>query len=169
ADLRGPAACELGDVGAKRARHARLGPDPLRRDADPEAAWTRISRSRSAVGALLLDQRVLSGVGNVYRAEVLFRAGVSPFRPGREVAHATWTGVWDDLVRLMRAGVRAGRIVTTEPEDRPSGRSRASRAESFYVYERGGLPCRRCGTAISAAVLGARRIVWCPTCQPGWV
>ena len=167
ADLRGPTACEVLDPRGKLLLHARLGPDPLRRDADPDRVWWRLSRSRAPIGTLLLDQAVVSGVGNVYRAEVLFRAGVSPFRPGRELPHLAWLDLWDDLVRLMRAGARAGRIVTTEPVDRPVRRRRPSRSESFYVYERAGLPCRRCGTLVASAELGARRIVWCPRCQPG--
>ncbi|PRC62643.1 DNA glycosylase, partial [Mycobacterium sp. ITM-2017-0098] len=57
---------------------ARLGPDPLRRDADPELAWRRIAKSRRPIGALLMDQSVISGVGNVYRSELLFRHRIDP-------------------------------------------------------------------------------------------
>jgi endonuclease-8 len=166
ADLRGPTACEIVTPPQVEALFARLGPDPLRRDADPDHAWARVSRSRTAIGVLLMDQFVLAGVGNVYRAEVLFRAGLWPYRPGREVDPATWEALWLDLVTLMRAGVRAGRIVTTRPGDRERRRGRPTREESHYVYRRAGLPCRVCGTPVQTAVMAARNLFWCPYCQP---
>ncbi len=83
ADLRGPTACEVWTPVEKSVLQARLGPDPLRRRPSGERAWERLSRSRTPVGQLLMDQSVVAGVGNVYRAEILFRAAVSPYRPGR--------------------------------------------------------------------------------------
>ncbi|MCW2546954.1 MAG: DNA-(apurinic or apyrimidinic site) lyase, partial [Mycobacterium sp.] len=145
ADLRGPTACELMLPGEVTALLARLGPDPLRSRADSERAWLRLSRSRVALGALLMDQTVLAGVGNVYRAEVLFRAGLSPFRQGREVSHEEFAALWVDLVLLMRAGVRDGRIVSTLAKERPAGERRnPSREASHYVYRRTGERFRRC-------------------------
>ncbi len=166
ADLRGPTACDVFTPAQKAVIHARLGPDPLRRDADPEQAWARISRSRTGVGVLLMDQSVVAGVGNVYRAEALYRAGLSPYRPGREVGRATWDALWLDLVTLLRAGVRAGRIVTTRPEHRSRRSGRPTREDSHYVYRRAGLPCRVCGTPVQTAVMVARNLFWCPHCQP---
>ncbi len=167
ADLRGPTACELMLPGEVTALLARLGPDPLRARANPEPAWLRVSRSRVALGALVMDQAVMAGVGNVYRAEVLYRAGLSPFRPGREVRRDEFDALWTDLVLLMRAGVREGRIVTTLPADRPRGaRRRPAREDSHYVYRRTGLPCRRCGTPIRTEVMVGRNLYWCPVCQP---
>ena len=165
-DLRGPTACELFTPADRDAVLARLGPDPLRTDADPERAWKRISGSRVAIGALLMDQSVLAGIGNVYRAEVLFRAGLSPFRPGREVPERIWTGLWEDTRLLLRAGVRAGSITTTEREDRDRRTGPARRDDRTYVYRRQGLPCRRCGTEVRTQVMVARNLFWCPVCQP---
>ncbi len=166
ADLRGPTACELMLPGDITDLLARLGPDPLRLRVDPEPAWLRLSRSRTAIGALLMDQAVIAGVGNVYRAEVLFRAGLSPFRMGRDVSRPEFAGLWSDLVALMRAGVREGRIVTTLPRDRPTGsRRRPTREDASYVYRRTGLPCRRCGTPIRTELMVARNLYWCPRCQ----
>jgi formamidopyrimidine-DNA glycosylase len=173
ADLRGATACELLDDAARAVLLARLGQDPLRKDADPLLPWARISRSKVALGALLMQQEILAGVGNVYRAEVLFRQGLDPFRPGRELSQARWLEVWNDLSVLMRAGVRAGRIITTRPQDRGtrSGRvartGRVARADSFYVYRRTGLPCRLCGTPIATAPMAARNLYWCPKDQQG--
>jgi formamidopyrimidine-DNA glycosylase len=113
-----------------------------------------------------MDQAVIAGVGNVYRAEALFRAGLSPFTPGRDVHRTAWHAMWEDLAVLLRAGVRAGRIVTTEPEDRRRPAGRPNRADAHYVYARTGLPCRRCGTPVQRDVLAARTLFWCPVCQP---
>jgi endonuclease-8 len=165
ADLRGPIACEVLTPAEKTALQARLGADPLRADADPDAAWERISRSRTSLGQLLMDQAVVAGVGNVYRAEVLFRHGVDPQRPGRDLDRADWDAIWADLVDLLRAGVRAGRIVTTRREDRDRRSGTPTREDSFYVYRRTGLPCRRCGTEIRTAPMATRNLYWCPVCQ----
>ena len=88
---------------------ARLGPDPLRRDADPASAWARISKSRRPIGALLMDQVVIAGVGNVYRNELLFRHGIDPHRPGTHVDAAEFDEAWTDLVALMKVGVSRGK------------------------------------------------------------
>jgi endonuclease VIII len=166
-DLRGPTACEVLAAPEVAAVLARLGPDPLRPRADPLVAHRRIARSRTAIGALLMDQSVLAGVGNVYRAELLFRHGVSPFRPGRAVDGEVWAGMWSDLVTLMKAGVRQGRIVTTRPEHRTRRRGPAEREDAHYVYRRTGLPCRVCGTEVRTEVMVGRNLYWCPICQPG--
>lgn len=165
-ELRGPTACELLTPEEVAARTARLGPDPLRRRPDVERFLDRVTRSRAPAGTLLMDQAVIAGVGNVYRAEVLFRAGLSPFSPGRDVDRALWEGIWDDLVVLLRAGVRAGRIITTEPDDRERPAGRPRRVDAHYVYGRAGLPCRRCGTPVQRDVMAARNLFWCPVCQP---
>jgi DNA-formamidopyrimidine glycosylase len=164
-DLRGPTHCDLVTPAERKAVLARLGPDPLRPGATGDLAWDRIARARTPIGQLLMDQSVLAGIGNVYRAEVLYRAGLSPFRPGRDVDRATWDAVWADTVQLMRAGVRAGRIVTTAPSDRDRRSGPARREDGHYVYRRDGLPCRRCGTEVRTQVMAARNLFWCPTCQ----
>ena len=165
ADLRGPTSCEVLTPPQVRAVHERLGADPLRRDADPEAAWQRLRRSRTPVGALLMQQDLVAGVGNVYRAEVLFRAGMDPHRPGSGVDRESWDRLWDDLVALMRAGVRAGRIVTTRAEHRSRRTGPASLQDAHYVYRRTGLPCRVCGTPVVAEPFVARTLYQCPVCQ----
>jgi endonuclease VIII len=164
-DLRGPSACELITVAEVAALRSRLGPDPLRRGAQPERGWQRLSRSRVAVGALLMDQAVVAGVGNVYRAEILFRHRVDPHRPGGSLTRAEWDSLWADLAALMRAGVRSGRIVTTRAADRPRGRGPVPREDAHYVYRRAGLPCRVCGTPVRTEILVGRNLFWCPECQ----
>ena len=104
-DLRGPTVCELIDEAQVGDVVARLGPDPLRSDADPSWAWARIAKSRRPIGALLMDQTVIAGVGNVYRSELLFRHRIDPFRPGREISETEFDAAWTDLVALMKVGL----------------------------------------------------------------
>jgi endonuclease-8 len=171
ADLRGPTACELITDEEKRGIHGRLGPDPLREGTDPEPAWRRISRSRTSIAALLMDQKIVAGVGNVYRAEMLFRHGVEPYRPGRGLSRTEWDAIWTDLVALMRDGVRAGRIDTVRPEHTPEAMGRPSRVDDHggevYVYRRAGLPCLVCQAEVRTAELAGRNLFWCPSCQQG--
>ena len=166
-DLRGPTTCDVVTPAERKAVLARLGPDPLRPDADGGRAFDRISRSRSTIGQLLMDQKVLAGIGNVYRAEALYRASLSPFRQGRDVGEDVWAGVWQDLRGLLRGGVRANRIVTTEAADRGQRTGRARREDAHYVYRRQGLPCRRCGTLVRTEMMAGRNLFWCPACQRG--
>ncbi|MCZ7414222.1 MULTISPECIES: Fpg/Nei family DNA glycosylase [unclassified Streptomyces] len=169
ADLRGPTRCELITDAEKAAVVARLGPDPLRADADPERAWARITRSRTAIATLLLDQKIVAGVGNVYRAEVLFRHGVHPYLPGRELTPALWRRLWDDLVGLMPEGVRTNRIDTVRPEHTPEAMGRPPRVDDHggevYVYRRAALPCHVCAAPVRTAELAGRNLFWCPGCQ----
>ncbi|MEV0205554.1 DNA-formamidopyrimidine glycosylase family protein [Streptomyces sp. NPDC050788] len=168
-DLRGPTTCALITDTEKNAIHTRLGPDPLRADADPQAAYRRISRSRTTIAALLMDQKVIAGVGNVYRAEVLFRHGIDPYRPGRDITLAEWDAIWADLVDLMHEGVRNNRIDTVRPEHTPDAMGRPPRVDDHggevYVYRRATQPCHICRTEIRTADLAARNLFWCPTCQ----
>ncbi|WP_030201437.1 Fpg/Nei family DNA glycosylase [Streptomyces sp. NRRL S-87] len=169
ADLRGPTACALITDGEKKAIHDRLGPDPLRASDDPDRAWARISRSRTTIAALLMDQKVVAGVGNVYRAEVLFRHGVDPYRAGRDIARTEWDAMWADLAALMREGVRNNRIDTVRPQHMPEAMGRPPRVDDHggevYVYRRADLPCHICGTEVRTADLAARNLFWCPACQ----
>ena len=164
-DLRGPTACEVLDEGQVSAILARLGPDPLRSDADPAPAWVRISKSRRAIGALLMDQSVLAGVGNVYRSELLFRHGIDPYRPGREVDRGEFDAAWADLVELMKVGVRRGRIIVVRPEHDHGAPAYGPKRPRTYVYRRTGEPCRLCGTPIRTAEMEGRNLFWCPVCQ----
>ncbi|MER5767040.1 DNA-formamidopyrimidine glycosylase family protein [Streptomyces sp. NPDC001985] len=168
-DLRGPTTCALITDAEKSAVHDRLGPDPLREDGDPDAVWHRISRSRTTIAALLMDQKVIAGVGNVYRAEVLFRHGIDPYRPGRDLTRAEWDAIWADLAGLMREGVRNNRIDTVRPEHTPEAMGREPRVDDHggevYVYRRARMPCLICATEIRTEGLAARNLFWCPGCQ----
>jgi len=170
ADLRGATQCEL--IGGERRRQVidKLGPDPLRTDADPERAWTRIHRSDKPIGELLMDQTVLAGIGNVYRAEVLFRHGMHPLRPGSTLRRSQFDAIWSDLVGLLAEGARTGRIDTVREEHTPDAMGRPPRVDDHggevYVYRRTGRDCHVCGARVRTEVLGGRNSFWCPRCQP---
>jgi endonuclease-8 len=169
ADLRGAILCNL--IG--QAKHDQvvgaLGPDPLRPDADPMTAWARIGRSHRPIGDLLMDQHVLAGVGNVYRAEVLYRHKIHPLRPGNTLRVGQFQAMWADLVELMHQGVLSGRIDTVRQEHTPEAMGRPPRRDDHggevYVYRRNGMPCHVCGRAVRTAELQGRNLFWCSHCQ----
>ena len=169
ADLRGATVCELLTRAERDLVVARSGPDPLRGDADPMIAWERIRRSRAPIGGLLMDQSVLAGVGNVYRAEVLFRHRIDPYRPGSTLRVGQWRAMWDDLVVLMQEGVRTGRIDTVRDAHLPEVMGRPPRRDDHggevYVYRRNGMPCHVCGRAVRTAEMQGRNLFWCSQCQ----
>lgn len=169
ADLRGATTCELVTAAQRDAVVERSGPDPIRPDSDPRRAWERIRRSKAPIGGLLMDQGVLAGVGNVYRAELLFRHRMHPLRPGRTLRVGQFTAMWDDLVELMTEGVRTGRIDTVRPEHTPEAMGRPPRVDDHggevYVYRRTGMPCHVCGSPVRTEVLLGRNLFWCPQCQ----
>lgn len=170
ADLRGATRCDLVDAPRVAEVVATLGPDPLRADADPERAWAKISRSNRSIGELLMDQSVLAGVGNVYRAEALFRARMHPLRPGRTLGRRQFMAIWDDLVALMAVGVERNRIDTVRPEHEPEAMGREARRDDHggevYVYRRAAQPCHVCGASVATEDLAGRNSFWCPRCQP---
>ncbi|WBU39031.1 Fpg/Nei family DNA glycosylase [Homoserinibacter sp. YIM 151385] len=168
ADLRGPTACEVLTAEEVQAVIAKLGPDPL---VDGTARGERrflevVARKPTPIGLLLMDQSVVSGIGNVYRAEILFRARQSPFTPGREVPPEVVAGMWRDWAKLLRIGIDTGIMLTMDGlRGEARRRAIASRDDRHWVYHRTGLPCRVCGTHIAMQELAGRKLYWCPTDQ----
>lgn len=170
ADLRGPTACELQDPDQVAATIGKLGPDPLVDDpAEGEGRFVEVvGRKPTAIGLLLMDQSVVSGIGNVYRAELLFRARQNPHTPGRDVPAEVVRGLWRDWVHLLRIGVETGQMMTMDdlsPDD--YRKAMASRDDRHWVYHRAGLPCRICGTSVIVEEAAGRKLYWCPSCQKG--
>jgi endonuclease-8 len=162
-DLSGPSRCELVDPVERRRIVAGLGADPLRRAPDTATARERLARTARPIGATLLDQSIIAGIGNVYRAEILFLCGIDPRRPSRTLSDAEFEELWSTTVELMRIGVRMGRIVTTDPAEIGRPRSRMRSAERLYVYHQ--QHCRRCGTELLTVEVGGRPISYCPVHQ----
>lgn len=164
ADLRGPTSCELLSPEAALAAIGLLGPDPLAPKASElvDEFSARVLKSQTPIGQLLMNQNVIAGVGNVYRAELLFRAGVSPFVPGKQMTESQLVEIWSDAVRLLSLGVKQGVMVTREEL---LGKRPPVKAERNYVYKREGMPCRACGAPVNLQIMNARKLYWCGTCQ----
>jgi endonuclease-8 len=168
ADLRGPTACEVLTLDEAAAVQARLGPDPLVDGGlrGEEEFVRRLSATKRAVGVVLMDQSVVSGIGNVYRAEILFRHGLSPFSPASSLSRETTQALWKDWTFLLREGVKTGVMMTrhdlTAAENALALRSSKHR---YFVYHRHGAPCRVCGALVVLEEMAARKLYYCPSCQ----
>jgi len=157
ADLFAPIVCELGPASLRDGVVARLGPDPLRGDADVDAVRRAFATDGRAVGAVLLDQSVLSGVGNVLRSEALFLVGIDPATPTSSLDGRSFEQLWGTIVAMMSKAADLGRIVTTSDELVPE-------PEARYVYKQ--QRCRRCGAEVERPVVGGREMYRCPREQP---
>lgn len=162
-DLNGPNTCELIDEAGYEKHRDRLGPDPLRKDADPERAWRRISKSKAPIGAMLMNQEVIAGVGNIYRCEVLHLEGIHPERPGKDVDRSEFDRIWAKLVDLMTIGVKYNRIIINDPAVYGKTHSKLTRDERLRIYKKPNCPV--CGTAIDEWQIAGRKVFACATCQ----
>ena len=162
-DLSGPTVCELTARPALQPLFDRLGPDPLRADADPERAWAKIARSRAPIGSLLLNQAVIAGLGNIYRAEILHILAIHPNRAGNAITRAEFEQIWSISVRLLQVGVKYNRIITADPQSIGKPYSRFNREERLLIYQRPG--CPRCGADVYCWEVGNRTVYACDACQ----
>lgn len=165
-DLSGPTACELITEEDRQVKLNRLGPDPIHEDADLEKAWTKIHKSSKTIGGLLMDQSTIAGIGNVYRAEILFLNQLSPFIPGRDVTREKFDSIWNDSVRLLRLGAQDGKIKTVDEEHlKMHGVELHGCTQYSYVYKRTDNACLLCNASIQSDSLDGRTVYWCPSCQ----
>ncbi len=162
-DLSGPTACDLGTDELYESIVARLGPDPLRKDADSTKFLARVAKSKKSIGQLLMDQAVIAGVGNVYRAEALFVNHIWPERTGADLSDGERLAIWTTAVHMLEAGVKAGKIVTIAKNDPDLPTSARAADKRTYVYKRD--HCLRCGTPIHRWDMAGRWCYACPTCQ----
>jgi formamidopyrimidine-DNA glycosylase len=161
-DLVGPTACAIMTRREKAELLARIGPDPIRDDASPDAFYAKVAASRTPIGALLLDQSVIAGVGNVYRAEILHLLAIHPTRPACSLGRETVEAMWALTRGLLRRGVLEKRIVTTQGLDIEPKR-KIPRSEALNVYRR--RTCRSCGQDVERFVQRARTTYACAHCQ----
>lgn len=168
--LAGPTICELIDPAEEEEIRSRLGPDPLANGSAAkklEVFRTNLARRRVPIGAALLDQKVIAGIGNVYRAEALFRTGIDPHLPANRLTAEAAERLFIETSQLLKQGEKAGRIITVDPGDVGARRrSDLRRGERLYAYGRTGEPCRRCQTPISTGEVANRKMWWCSSCQP---
>ena len=186
ADLRGPSACEVITEEQALIARAKLGPDPLvgaagefnlakgRGSAENVRAdalgakrefIARLSKKKTPIGTALMDQSLLAGVGNIYRAETLFRCQIDPFMPCNELSKPRAAALWDDIVSIMNDGVRDGKIITTRLDDRNAA-GPLWPDNAYYTYQRQHQQCRICDSGIALMEVAARKLYWCPGCQP---
>ncbi len=161
-DLVGPTTCSLISTDTMKGIVAELGPDPLA-GGKPGDAWRAVSGSRSPIGALLLDQRVIAGVGNILRAEALFESGVDPEVPGGELSRERFDAIWRSLSRMMRTGARLGRIVAVTAAEAGTALANVEPDGRLRVY--GKQDCPRCGGPITAERVASRKLYRCRGCQ----
>ena len=162
-DLIAPTTCGVLQDDGVGALRDRLGPDPLRDDADPERFVAVLARDKRALGVTLLDQAVVAGVGNVFRAEALFACRLHPARASSSVPAEEARALWDTLEAMMRRGVDDGRIITVEV---PAGADRLEVPEQLarrvYKPDR----CAECGAEVLTWPLGGRVAYACSVQQP---
>jgi len=165
-----PVAEFLSSRGLARQEDLRLmGPDLLGQAFDEEEAIRRLrARGRTEIADAVLNQRVVAGIGNVYKSEVLFLTGVNPFTAVAGLSDETLHGILATARIQLRANViDPGAAIVTYRGYRRTTR-RADPSERLYVYGRARKPCRKCGTPIQVKAQGrdARLTYWCPRCQP---
>ncbi|NDK30440.1 Fpg/Nei family DNA glycosylase [Nesterenkonia haasae] len=185
ADLRGPVKCRLLNPMQYEVLMGRLGPDPLcqaegKIDSRMVGRFqSNLERRRISIAAALMDQGVIAGVGNIYRAESLFVERIDPDLPSQELNAEQILALWTTISKQLHTGVREGSIRTLRPEDPELGlrganvhgdpRGRAQNAgasvRGHWVYRHQGTPCLRCGHTILMRELQGRRLYWCPGCQ----
>lgn len=166
-ELTGPTRCELISEADTAHITEELGQDPLHENADPDEAWAIIQKSRKPIATLLMDQGVIAGIGNVYRAELLYIARQDPFLIGADLERKVFDNIWSNAVRLLRKDAETGFIQTVDlSEFSDEDRANVGKyTNTVYVYKRHGQPCFMCNTPIKTMRLAGRALYWCPTCQ----
>lgn len=140
----------------------KLGPEPL--EVDEAGFVSRFTGRSAAIKALLLDQTVIAGIGNIYADESLFRAGIRPFAPGNRLSVNRLAALRRALVEVLEESIRA--CGSSIRDYRTARGDAGSFQNSFRVYGRGGKACANCGRTLKQDTIAGRTTVWCPRCQP---
>ena len=158
-DIIGPNTCELMPTSEMEAFVLRYGPDLLSESPDPERAITAIRKSRAPIARLLMDQKVISGIGNIYRAEILWLRKLNPMTRGVDIPEDELFGLWDEMRELLQIGVQTNSIITNGDLEM-TGEEITERTNIFAREI-----CPTCGSAIEKSRLSGRTLYHCPTCQ----
>tara|TARA_Y100000589_G_scaffold97700_1_gene92273 strand:- start:13 stop:798 length:786 start_codon:yes stop_codon:yes gene_type:complete len=159
-DINGPSICEVLNIEGFKKLTGRIGPDVLRSDANPDLAFKRISKSKSSIGSLIMDQSVMAGIGNIYRTEILWRQAVHPETLGKNIDRQTFDRIWDDAKALLTLGVKHNAIITK----RGANRSKSKYHDDFNIFAKE--TCPDCKGEISRFEINGRRAFACENCQP---
>lgn len=142
---------------------AKLGPEPLGDSFTAAVLAGAAAGRKAAIKLLIMDAKVVVGVGNIYASEALFRAGIRPRAPANKISRPRLAKLVDAIRAVMNESIRSGG--TTLRDFLHSQGEPGYFQQRLNVYARAGQPCRRCGTPIRHAVLGQRSTYWCPMCQ----
>ena len=163
-DLRGPTACETLDRSAVDAILDRLGPDPLAPNpGDKAKVRAAFARSKKPAGALIMEQPVISGVGNIFRAETFYELEMNPTRPANGLTDAEFDALWRTTKRQMKTGLQYGKIVTRTAREAGKPRAELNKLDRFRIYRQP--RCPRCGDETFVWELGGRTMYACRRCQ----
>lgn len=161
-DLTGPTTCRVIDSTVEKELVGRLGPDPLAGGKKSDV-WKNMKKSSKPIGALLLDQSIVAGVGNIFRAEILFEAGLDPHIAGSELSQESFDLLWKSLKRMMTVGLKYGRIIAVTAGEAGVPLAKIPEEQRFRVY--GQTECPQCWNPISTVEVAARRLYLCKHCQ----
>ncbi|KAA5541062.1 Fpg/Nei family DNA glycosylase [Roseiconus nitratireducens] len=161
-DLTGPTTCRVIDADTRAEVIEKLGPDPLA-GGSPAKVWNRVRKSNKPIGALLLDQAVVAGVGNIFRAELLFALRWDPRTPGDQLDRPAFDRMWKALGKMMRTGLRYGKIITVSSKEAGVPLASLEGRDRFRVYGKSNCPV--CGHPIETIEVASRKLYWCPSCQ----
>ena len=161
-DLNGPTTCKVIAPEQREQIAARIGPDPLAGGRKTDA-WAIIQKSKKPIGTILLDQSMIGGVGNIFRAEVLFEIGLDPQRLGCELSRDEFDRLWRTLTKMMKTGLKHGKIVTVSRAEAGAPLSKLVGNDRFRIY--GKDECPLCGDPIETLKLASRTLYYCPSCQ----
>jgi formamidopyrimidine-DNA glycosylase len=140
-----------------------LGPEPFTAEFNAQRMYEWTRKRSAAIRNLLLDSRLVCGVGNIYANEALFRAGIHPARAGGRIGRARYARLVDSVRETLSDAIRAGG--STLRDFVHADGSPGYFQQHYFVYDRAGEPCRRCATPIKALRLGQRSAFYCPRCQ----
>ncbi len=158
-DIIGPNTCELLPTENMADLTLRYGPDLLSENPDPDRAIAAIRRSRAPIARLLMDQKVISGIGNIYRAEILWLRKLNPMMRGVDMSEEELRGLWDNMRELLKIGVETNSIITKGVLDSTG----ADVKERTNIFARE--ICPVCDGAVEKSKLSGRTLYHCPTCQ----
>ncbi|MEM9368021.1 MAG: zinc finger domain-containing protein [Planctomycetota bacterium] len=161
-DLRGPTRCRVIHPDLHQEIIDSLGPDPLA-GGQPKPVFQALSASPKPIAALLLDQSIIAGIGNILRAEILFEIGMAPSLPGCDLTPTQLRQLWKSTVAMMKKSLRYGQIISVTAKEAGKPLTKLGRKERFRVY--GCEHCPRCGHTIATENFASRKLYYCPSCQ----
>jgi endonuclease-8 len=161
-DLNGPTTCAVIGLEQKAELIAKLGPDPLAGGKKSDV-WKLVSQSSKPIGALLLDQSIVAGVGNIFRAEVLFETRTDPRVAGNAMTPETFDDVWKSLSKMMKVGLKYGKIISVTAKEAGMPLAKVDGKDRLRIY--GKTDCPNCGAPIETIEIASRKLYVCRPCQ----